>query len=176
MEVQIISDTIQKFDGVSYYFCGNYFQRKGVRLHRKVWEAHNGAIPEGYHVHHKDENRKNNEIENLELLPAKDHLSRHMSKEGRKARSREDIKVAREAADKWHGSDAGREWHSKHGAELWKDKPYYTRTCDWCGREYQTRELGHRTGQHFCCGKHRSLATKWRMKNEGSTDYPGRKG
>lgn len=175
MEVQIISDTIQKFEGKSYYFCGFYFQRKGVRLHRAVWEKHNGEIPKGYHVHHKDENRKNNEIENLELLPAGEHMSVHMSKEERREESRRHIEIAREAANKWHGSKAGREWHSKHGADIWKDKPYYTQVCDWCGEEYQTRDIVHKTGQHFCCGKHRSLATQWRYKHEGSTDYPRRK-
>lgn len=54
MEVQRISTTAQRFDGVTYYLCGEYFQRKGRRLHRAVWEHHNGKIPNGYHVHHKD--------------------------------------------------------------------------------------------------------------------------
>ena len=176
MEVQIISDTIQRFDGKSYYYCGQYFQRKGVRLHRAVWEKHHGEIPEGYHVHHKDENRRNNEPENLELLPGRVHLSHHMSSEKQKERSRSSIEKARPGAAKWHGSTAGREWHSDHAKETWATKGYYTRVCDWCGKEYITREIGHKTGQHFCCGKHRSLATQWRHKHEGSTDYPSRKG
>ena len=68
MEVQRISTTAQRFDGVTYYLCGEYFQRKGRRLHRAVWEHHNGKIPNGYHVHHKDGDRNNNDISNLELL------------------------------------------------------------------------------------------------------------
>ena len=52
MDVQVISSTVQRFNGVSYYLCGKYFQRRGVRLHRMVWEYHNGKIPQGYHVHH----------------------------------------------------------------------------------------------------------------------------
>ena len=68
MEVKVISNTVQKFNGESYYLCGQYFQRKGKRLHRTVWEFHNGTIPKGYHVHHKDGNRSNNAIENLTLM------------------------------------------------------------------------------------------------------------
>lgn len=47
MKTEVISNTVQKFNGVSYYLCGAYFQKKGVRLHRVVWEYHNGAIPNG---------------------------------------------------------------------------------------------------------------------------------
>lgn len=79
MEIQKISETAQKFDGVTYYLCGTYFQRKGHRLHRVVWEYHNGEIPDGYHIHHRDGDRSNNDISNLELLEGHEHLSGHMS-------------------------------------------------------------------------------------------------
>ena len=175
MKVEVLSETVQRFNGASYYKCGPYFQRKGVRLHRAVWEYHNGMIPSGYHVHHKDGNRSNNAIENLMLLQESEHLSIHMSTEERKARSREHIKTISDKAKEWHGTAEGAEWHSKHAKETWKDKPMFTRVCDWCGVEYQTRDLSHNSGQHFCCGKHRSLATQWRYKHEGSTNYPHRK-
>lgn len=174
MITEVLSETVQRFNGASYYRCGQYYQRKGVRLHRAVWEYHNGEIPKGYHVHHKDGNRANNSIENLELMKGESHLSLHMSTEERKEKSREFIKQASEYARKWHGSSDGVAWHSEHAKETWSDKPNYTRVCDWCGREYQTRDLGHKSSQHFCCGKHRSLATQWRYKHEGSTNYPNR--
>ena len=41
MKVEVLSETRQRFMGKTYYLCGKYFQRKGVRLHREVWrEAH----------------------------------------------------------------------------------------------------------------------------------------
>lgn len=40
---------------------------KTVRLHRYFWEFYNGPIPEGYDVHHKNENKKCNCIANLFL-------------------------------------------------------------------------------------------------------------
>ena len=67
MKVNIISETKQEFNGVVYYKCGEYYQRKGIRLHREVWKYHNGEIPKGYHVHHIDSNKNNNSIDNLEL-------------------------------------------------------------------------------------------------------------
>ena len=45
MEVHVVSATAQRFNGQTYYLCGDYFQRKGRRLHRAVWEYHNGEIP-----------------------------------------------------------------------------------------------------------------------------------
>jgi hypothetical protein len=42
-----------------------------------VWEATNGPIPEGFVVHHKDENKINNAIENLELKEWGEHSAHH---------------------------------------------------------------------------------------------------
>jgi hypothetical protein len=45
--------------------------------HRYVWEQANGKIPEGFHIHHRDGNKRNNKIENLELKEIKKHISEH---------------------------------------------------------------------------------------------------
>ena len=37
-------------------------------VHRIVWEMHNGPIKKGMHVNHKNFNREDNRIENLELV------------------------------------------------------------------------------------------------------------
>lgn len=47
-------------------------------LHRKVWEEYYGQkIPKGYVIHHKDENPKNNSIENLQLMTVEEHIKHH---------------------------------------------------------------------------------------------------
>lgn len=53
--------------------------RKGKMrlLHHVVWEAAHGNIPEGYEIHHIDCNKKNNDLENLELLTVSDHQKTH---------------------------------------------------------------------------------------------------
>ena len=84
MGYQVISDTIQEFNGERFYLCGKYFQHNGKRLHRAVWEYHNGEIPEGYHIHHIDGNRFNNDITNLSLMPGLDHMKEHAGEESRR--------------------------------------------------------------------------------------------
>lgn len=46
-------------------------------LHRLIYEEVHGKIPDGYHVHHKDGNKLNNSIDNLELLEKRKHHSLH---------------------------------------------------------------------------------------------------
>ena len=43
-------------------------KRKTFKLHRLVYEAHNGTIPEGLCIDHMDNNIQNNNIENLRLV------------------------------------------------------------------------------------------------------------
>lgn len=47
--------------------------RKTVRIHQLVAEQFIGEIPEGYHVHHKDGNKQNNIVTNLEIIHPKQH-------------------------------------------------------------------------------------------------------
>lgn len=54
-----------------------YPSRNGVREHRFVWEEDNGPVPVGHHIHHKDENKSNNSLSNLELLTHAEHNRRH---------------------------------------------------------------------------------------------------
>lgn len=64
---------------------GSYYERtdksvrpkKTVRLHRAVWEAHNGPIPEGFQVHHIDHDMANNCISNLQLVEPGVHTRLH---------------------------------------------------------------------------------------------------
>ena len=38
------------------------------RIHRLVWEVFIGEIPKGFDIHHKDKNRMNNNLQNLEQV------------------------------------------------------------------------------------------------------------
>ena len=161
MDVQVISSTVQRFNGVSYYLCGKYFQRRGVRLHRMVWEYHNGKIPQGYHVHHVDEDRSNNAIENLRLMPGNEHVSAHANEQERVDMSRGNIERAREAARRWHSSEAGLAYHSVLGKENWKKRTVQTYVCSYCGREFQTKHIYGEGVNHFC---HQNCKQKYRTR------------
>ena len=162
MEVQRVSDTIQKFDGVSYYRCGPYFQRKGKRLHRAVWEAHNGPVPDGYDVHHINGNKADNDIENLQLMPASEHNSYHMHLPERVEQSRANIKKAIEAAREWHGTEEGAMVHSRIAQEYWKNAEPVTYVCTYCGQEFQTLKRYGPKENRFCCSGHRAA---WRRRS-----------
>lgn len=166
MEVQVISKTIQNFNGESYYLCGNYFQRKGRRLHRAVWEYHNGEIPKGYHVHHVDGDISHNNISNLTLLKSSVHLSAHMRNEERKEKSRKNVKKAIEAAPEWHKSEEGRQWHSERGKENWKTRTIQTYVCSYCGKEFQTKHIYTENSNRFCHPNCKAAFRRRRIRNE----------
>lgn len=48
--------------------------------HRYVWERARGQIPRGYEVHHRNEDKLDNRIENLQLMRKRDHLVMHKLK------------------------------------------------------------------------------------------------
>ena len=52
------------------------FKYKRHMLHRLVWIFHNGPIGEGLQINHKDCNRENNRIENLEIVTPRENLLR----------------------------------------------------------------------------------------------------
>ena len=161
MHVQKISDTVQKFDGVSYYRCGPYFQRKGKRLHRIVWEAHNGPIPDKFDVHHINGDRADNDIENLQLLPQSEHHSLHMKEPERIEKSRENLRKAAQSAKAWHSTEAGTAFHSSHAKEYWENTEPRTYVCTYCGKKFQSTRKYSRKDNTFCCSKHRAY---WRRQ------------
>lgn len=71
---------VQEFLGVRYYkdSRGYYCALKtGVKMHRAVWEAHNGKIPSGHLIHHKNGRKDDNQIQNLELVGLAEHTTMH---------------------------------------------------------------------------------------------------
>jgi hypothetical protein len=110
--------------GHKYIHCHpSTAKKKGVEqyLHRQVWVDNFGTIPEGYHIHHIDNDRFNNTIENLECLNPSDHIKNHM--QDRKdddtfwvntEKGKAHIAQMRELAKAWHSSEEGRLWHTQH--------------------------------------------------------------
>lgn len=136
------------YDGIKWYpdrrgyWIGHTPDNRIVRLHIYMWEKFNGPVPSGYHVHHKDHDTNNNEIENLELISAAEHLAMH-------AKENKDIlracmrDYAQPAATEWHKSEDGREWHKaqyqKSLGPKWDEM--VTKNCIVCGKEFQTSVL-----------------------------------
>ena len=45
--------------------------------HRVIWEKHNGPIPKGMLIHHINGNKKDNRIENLQMMSFHEHMQLH---------------------------------------------------------------------------------------------------
>jgi len=60
-----------KPDGYRYAWVINHGWKY---VHRLVYETFVGAIPNGYEINHKDGNKVNNELSNLELCTHKDNI------------------------------------------------------------------------------------------------------
>lgn len=105
-------------------------------LHRDIWRDHNGRdIPDGWHIHHTDEDPFNNDPSNLKLLSPAEHAQEHA--EQFSDRRREWINSVRPLAAEWHRSEEGRAWHREHGKRTWEDRqPEHRKTCESCGEEF----------------------------------------
>lgn len=140
---EVLSPTKQVFRGEAYYLCGFYFQRNGRRLHRAVWQAINGPIPDGHHVHHMDGDRSNNHPSNLALLSAAEHLSHHCQETAEERTERWQnglMQQAQAGAIEWHKSAAGRGWHYLHylkTADKLHTRKGGVKPCDGCGQEFE---------------------------------------
>jgi len=62
---------------LSYNYLARKVNGKKIDEHRFVWEQTNGEIPKGYIIHHIDENKRNNKLENLQMMTSKEHNLLH---------------------------------------------------------------------------------------------------
>jgi len=137
---------------VKYYVqsTGRYLASRekvnGERLlHRQVWVKHNGNIPKGYEIHHKDGDWKNNKIDNLECVLKADHAREHLKERQENPEQRKvldaGLEKAREAAKKWHSSKEGLEFHSTLGRLAWRNRTAAELKCEACGKTFKARRI-----------------------------------
>ena len=111
-------------------------------LHRDIWlAAHMGdEIPEGWHIHHKDEDPFNNDPSNLQLLSPAEHNVVHPGDQSWEEENLlEHLDRIRPLAAEWHGSEEGRAWHSEHGKRAWEGRePQHDKICAECGAEFRS--------------------------------------
>lgn len=161
-----MSEKYQYFNGLKFtrdeekgYYLNSTIRE---RLHRYVWKFYNGEIPEGSQIHHKDGDKSNNDILNLEIKTKSKHMALHMTE-----RTKNDpqgfidrMNYAREFASAWHGSEEGKAWHKKHFEEvkeaLYKRGEY---VCEFCGKNFETTIS---KANRFCSNKCKSA---WRRQS-----------
>lgn len=147
------------------YFGKRFYKQKDgywanimpIHAHRWVWINHYGSIPKGMDIHHKDGNKSNNEIENLEALTRSDHLKRHWEE------GRFDLRKRKEQLDKarplqWLKSEEGKKIISEKGKEVWAQREEKEVICENCGNEKKFKRWA-----RFCS---KNCYMNWRHKNK----------
>jgi hypothetical protein len=109
---------IKKINGVRYY------------EHRLVWERERGLIPAGYHIHHKNKDKRDNRLENLELVEGRKHHSEHSLELGATLEHKERMRV--------------------NGNGAWARQPVLTLNCTVCGAEFQKKRHLSRGAAKYC--------------------------
>lgn len=149
MEHQFFNGLKFYLDKKTGYWISTSHPRK--RMHVIVWEYYKGKVPKGFHIHHKDENKRNNDISNLDLISKHDHAILHMTEE-RKERSRKIAANIRHLTKQWHSSEEGKKWHTEHGILGWENRQPFAIICKQCNKNFSTK-LYH---QLFCSNACRS--------------------
>ena len=150
----------QEFNGKIYrlYKGERYFSRGCKRMHVAVWEFFNGKVPKGFHIHHKDNNPHNNEVENLELLEGSFHISKHTKEriQTNKTWFNEFVSKGIESAKAWHSSPEGIQWHKEHAAKFnFGSKTFGQFNCKSCNTTFEKQNFDHQFCSNKCKSKHR---------------------
>ena len=124
--------------------------------HRVVWMATHGPIPPGFEVHHKNRDKADNRLENLELLYNPAHREEHRAERslnGRWSLAWDACRACKEIA-RPHQADGlcKRCYQREH------PKPQTERTCEACGGIFTVSVSEVRRGHgrfcsHRCTGK-----------------------
>ena len=127
----------REFQGRRFFFnhkVGRYKDSTGLMLAKAVWCATNGPVPDGYDIHHINEDRADDALANLELRSSREHRAEHSFANGHQQPEKRSA-AAREAAKR-----------------AWASRKPVVRICEECGEPYETRS----TTSRFCSGKDRT--------------------
>jgi Mor family transcriptional regulator len=113
LKPQMVSQSKKKYLQIRL-FNEEFTQGKLFYLHKLVWETFVGDVPKGYEINHKDENPRNCDLDNLELLTRKNNvLEYYRNKKGFVLRDKRDeiikdyetLKSYADVAAKWGCSE-----------------------------------------------------------------------
>lgn len=144
MEVQEVIE----FDGVKYrlmgtrrYYLSQSNTNKGRKspkgLHVAIWEFHTKKeVPTGFHIHHKDGNTFNNDIENLECISREQHDK--IPKKINMELLREHLEKIRPLTKAWHSTEEGKKFHKRIAGMSYKYREKFIIKCLSCRSDVST--------------------------------------
>lgn len=159
------SEIFTRDEKTGYYLTTRNHKRAGRRLHRAVWEYYNGNISKGYHIHHIDGDKNNNDISNLRIMSAREHAIQHgkeLTEEQREWKRNNVIKNAVPKASEWHKTEEASRMHREMAKKQWENKKPQKYVCDYCGKEYESLNNYGEEGNRFCSNACKSA---WRRKS-----------
>lgn len=145
-----------KFYRQTYGYYVNRTKERTLLAHRWVWQNHYGQIPDNMDIHHKDGDKSNNAVDNLEMLNRSDHLKEHWKDEKEIEKRLTQLEKVRPI--KWLQSEEGRKSVSEKGKQVWKDRQPHIVICEECGIEKEFKRWA-----RFCC---KTCYMKWRWKHK----------
>lgn len=133
-----------------------------VRAHQWVWICHYGKPPKGYHIHHLDNDRSNNAIDNLEIMKGSRHVSHHMNLSmadpHKKKKCLDNLDKVRHLTKEWHRSEVGKSWHQSHALKHKFGKWEPTKeVCILCSKTYFTSK---KSNLKYCSNKCKAKARR----------------
>lgn len=137
------------------YYQASYVPGRSNLLHREIWRAHFGEIPDGYIIHHADENPLNNDISNLVCLPPNLHGKEHAELQ-RTTKHCEHLATIRPLAAEWHATEEGRRWHAEHGKTAWTKRVAIEKQCAVCGTTFNAMQPFARFCSALCRERNRA--------------------
>lgn len=136
-----------------YYLSSKpLYHNRRIRLHVYVWMQKYGDIPQGYAIHHIDENKNNNDIDNLICMSKSAHQKLHMTERVLSDPEWFRMTITQKAAPeakRWHKSAEGHNWHKQHGMEVFSNMGSTQKICEYCGKQYVVRNNCKNVGR-FC--------------------------
>lgn len=150
----------RKYFGKKFWKQKDGYWVNGMPIHaqRWVWINHFAAIPKGMDIHHKDGDKDNNEIENLEMLSRSEHLKRHW-KEGRFDLEKRRAQLCE--ARKWLKTPEGRKKQSEISKRVWKTRKKFLLSCLECEKQITSTQPWTKYCSDACAARYRR-----RAKNE----------
>lgn len=139
-----------------YYICSVKSTKNKNWLHQYIYEKEVGKIPDGYHIHHIDGNKDNNDIANLKLLTPSEHAKEHGEY---KHSNPERYKKQCEHLDRirpdhvWPKDPEKYEIHREALKRGMRNSEPVEKVCSHCGKKYVSKKFGKHL---FCSNKCKS--------------------